>query len=46
MLLGMYPPKKNNYEIKPEQKMNAVPPVEGFDFGPWIAEMGNEALPF
>jgi hypothetical protein len=23
-----------------------VPPIEGFDFGPWINEMGNEALPY
>lgn len=46
MLLGMYPPKKNNYVIKESQKASAVPPVEGFDFGPWIAEMGTEALPF
>lgn len=46
MLLGMYPPKKNNYKIKAEQKYNAVPPVEGFDFKPWIDEMGEEALPF
>jgi hypothetical protein len=46
MLLGMYPPGKNNYEIKEDQKLNAVPPVEGFDFTPWINEMGTEALPF
>jgi len=23
-----------------------VPPVDGFDFKPWIDEMGLEALPF
>ena len=23
-----------------------MPPIEGFDFKPWIAEMGNEALPY
>ena len=46
MLLGMYPPKMNNYVIKEEQKYNAVPPVEGFDFKPWIDQMGLEALPF
>jgi hypothetical protein len=31
---------------KEEQKYNAVPPIEGFDFKPWIDEMGLEALPF
>lgn len=46
MLLGIYPPKMNNYVIKEEQKYNAVPPIEGFDFSPWIEEMGLEALPF
>lgn len=45
MLLGLYPPGKNNYVIKEEQKMNAVPPIDGFDFKPWIDEMGLEALP-
>ena len=46
MLLGLYPPGKNNYMITEEQKLNAVPPVEGFDFTPWINEMGLEALPY
>jgi hypothetical protein len=23
-----------------------VPPIEGFDFTPWIEEMGADALPF
>lgn len=46
MLLGMYPPKKNNYVITEEQKYNAVPPVEGFDFKPWIDQMDLAALPF
>jgi hypothetical protein len=46
MLLGLYPPGKNNYKITEEQKYNAVPPVEGFDFKPWIDEMGLEALPY
>lgn len=45
MLLGLYPPGKNNYVLKEEQRYNAVPPIEGFDFGPWIEEMGLEALP-
>lgn len=46
MLHGLYPPGKNNYKITEEQKYNAVPPVEGFDFKPWIDEMGLEALPY
>ncbi len=46
MLLGLYPPGKNNYKIEESQKYNAVPPVEGFDFKPWIDEMGLEALPY
>jgi hypothetical protein len=46
MLLGLYPPGMNNYKITEEQKYNAVPPVEGFDFKPWIDEMGLEALPY
>ena len=46
MLLGLYPPGQNNYTLKEEQKDNAVPPIEGFDFKPWIDEMGLEALPF
>jgi hypothetical protein len=45
MLLGMYPPGKNNYVLEEDQKANAVPPIENFDFTPWINEMGNEALP-
>jgi len=45
MLLGIYPPGKNNYVLEDNQIANAVPPIEGFDFGPWIKEMGNEALP-
>ena len=45
MLLGLYPPKKNNYVIEEHQKYNAVPPIEGFAFKPWIDEMGLEALP-
>mmetsp|Transcript_9811 Transcript_9811/g.16524 ORF Transcript_9811/g.16524 Transcript_9811/m.16524 type:complete len:276 (+) Transcript_9811:393-1220(+) len=45
MLLGLYPPKMNNYVLEESQKYNAVPPIEGFDFGPWIEEMGLEALP-
>jgi hypothetical protein len=45
MMLGVYPPGKNNYKITEEQKYNAVPPIEGFDFKPWIDEMGLEALP-
>ena len=44
-MLGMYPPGKNNYKITEEQKYHAVPPIEGFDFKPWIDEMGLEALP-
>ena len=46
MLLGLYPPGQNNYVIKEDQKYNAVPPIEGFDFKPWIDEMGLEALPY
>lgn len=46
MLLGLYPPGKNNYKIEASQKYNAVPPVDGFDFGPWIEELGLAALPF
>lgn len=46
MLLGLYPPGMNNYQIREDQKFNAVPPIEGFDFTPWINEMGTEALPF
>jgi len=46
MLLGVYPPKKNNYVLEENQKYNAVPPIEGFDFKPWIDEMGLEALPY
>ena len=46
MLLGVYPPGKNIYKIKESQKYNAVPPIEGFDFKPWIDEMGLEALPY
>ena len=49
MLLGMYPPGKNNYVLEDNQVANAVPPIENFDFGPWIEEMkrdyGNAALP-
>jgi hypothetical protein len=45
MLLGLYPPGKNNYKLEESQKYNAVPPIEGFDFKPWIEEMGLEALP-
>jgi len=45
MLLGMYPPGKNSYVIKDDQKANAVPPIENFSFKDWIDEMGNEALP-
>mmetsp|Transcript_39710 Transcript_39710/g.60855 ORF Transcript_39710/g.60855 Transcript_39710/m.60855 type:complete len:180 (+) Transcript_39710:364-903(+) len=45
MLLGLYPPGKNNYVLEESQKYNAIPPVEGFDFTPWIEEMGLEALP-
>ena len=45
MLLGLYPPGKNNYVLGEHQKYNAVPPIEGFDFKPWIDEMGLEALP-
>lgn len=46
MLLGIYPPGKNNYKITEDQKYNAKPPIEGFNFDPWIDEMGLEALPF
>ena len=46
MMLGIYPPKKNNYVLEEHQKYNAVPPIEGFDFKPWIDEMGLEALPY
>lgn len=46
MLLGVYPPGQNIYKIKESQKYNAVPPIEGFDFKPWIDEMGEEALPY
>jgi hypothetical protein len=45
MLLGIYPPGANNYVLTDEQKANAIPPIENFDFTPWINEMGNEALP-
>lgn len=45
MMLGIYPPTKNNYVLEESQKYNAVPPIEGFDFKPWIDEMGLEALP-
>ena len=45
MMLGIYPPGKNNYKITEDQKYHAVPPIEGFDFKPWIDEMGLEALP-
>ena len=45
MMLGIYPPGENNYKIEESQKYNAVPPIEGFDFKPWIDEMGLEALP-
>jgi len=45
MLLGMYPPGKNNYVLEKDQVANAVPPIENFDFQPWINEMGLEALP-
>ena len=44
-MLGIYPPKKNNYVIEENQKYNAVPQIDGFDFKPWIDEMGLEALP-
>lgn len=48
-MLGLYPPGKNNYVIEESQKYNAVPPIENFDFKPWIDEMekeyGNAALP-
>jgi len=44
-MLGIYPPGENNYKIEESQKYNAVPPIEGFDFKPWIDEMGLEALP-
>ena len=44
-MLGVYPPTKNNYVLEEKQKYNAVPPIEGFDFKPWIDEMGLEALP-
>lgn len=46
MLLGLYPPGKNNYKLRDDQKERAVPPIEGFDFKPWIAEMGDDALPY
>ena len=46
MLLGIYPPGQNNYVIREDQKYNAVPPIEGFDFKPWVDSMGPEALPF
>ena len=46
MLLGLYPPGKNNYVLRDDQKERAVPPIEGFDFKPWIAELGNSALPY
>ena len=42
MMLGIYPPGKNNYKITEDQKYHAVPPIEGFDFKPWIDEMGLE----
>jgi hypothetical protein len=45
MLLGMYPPGKNNYVLEKDQVANAIPPIENFDFQPWIDEMGLEALP-
>ena len=41
MMLGIYPPGENNYVITEEQKYNAVPPIDGFDFKPWIDEMGE-----
>ena len=44
-MLGIYPPGKNNYVLEENQKYHAVPPIEGFDFKPWIDEMGLEALP-
>jgi hypothetical protein len=46
MLLGIYPPGQNNYTITDDQKERAVPPIQGFNFTPWINEMGNEALPY
>ena len=46
MLLGLYPPGQNNYKLEESQRYNAVPPIDGFDFTPWIKEMGLEALPF
>jgi len=45
MMLGIFPPGENNYVLEESQKYNAVPPIEGFDFKPWIDEMGLEALP-
>ena len=45
MMLGLYPPGQNNYQITEEQKYNAIPPIDNFDFKPWIDEMGLEALP-
>ena len=46
MMLGIYPPGKNNYVLTEEQKYHAVPPIEGFDFKPWIDEMDLAALPY
>ena len=45
MLMGMYPPGTNNYIIKDDQQERAVPPIPDFDFGPWIRDLGNAALP-
>lgn len=45
MMLGLFPPGENNYVLEESQKYNAVPPIENFDFKPWIDEMGLEALP-
>lgn len=36
MLLGLYPPGKNTFVIDEDQKFNAVPPIDGVDFKPWI----------
>ena len=41
-LVGLYPPESNAYWVNSNQKYNAVPPIEGYDFTKFIDELETE----
>jgi hypothetical protein len=44
-MMGLYPASTLN-ELNEWQQINAVPPIEGYDFTKWQSELGSSALPY